>query len=359
MIFGEMGLMEMRGRSATIRAHTDVRLLRLEGQRIEAILKTTPALLYRFVSHLSARLRETDQAMIRDLTEKNQALETAYHDLQHAQAALIDKARLDREMALAQELQRAILPRSFPQVPGFDIVARGQPAREVGGDFYDLIPLDEQHVGIVMADVSDKGVYAGMFMTMCHALIHAEARRSLSPATVLQAVHRLISGMPMTRMFVTVVYAVLDLETQRLTYARAGHEYPLLIRADGAVHELDGPGMLLSASLPLLISDASVDLVPGDLLLLYTDGVTEATAPTVERYGDARLKAFARSHATWRPMLSAHCSSLTSWPSPRPRRSTTILRCWRCGCCGASGAGAAVATPPADAHEDHACANLK
>ncbi len=290
-VLGEMGFIEASPRFATVRAVEPTRLLELSEQDIRFALAEHPHLLYRTVQVLSARLRESDLQMIADLQRKNLELAQAYRDLQAAQAALVEKERMERELELARDLQQRILPGEFPRVPGFECAARSQPAREVGGDFYDVIPLSKGRVGLVMADVSDKGMAAALYMALTHSLLHAEARRRSSPRRVLLRVHRLLLEMSRADMFVTVFYGVLDVPNRTLRYARAGHDRPLLFRPDsGDCRFLEADGMLLGYLDDVTLEEASVDVRPGDLLVLYTDGITDANSPSGEFFGVDRLR---------------------------------------------------------------------
>jgi sigma-B regulation protein RsbU (phosphoserine phosphatase) len=229
--------------------------------------------------------------MIADLQRKNEELARAYRELQAAQAALVEKERLERELELARDLQRSILPHDFPIVPGFGCGARYRPARQVGGDFYDVIALDGGRVGLVMADVSDKGMPAALFMALTRSLIRAEARRSPSPREVLLNVHRLLLEVSQAGKFVTVFYGVLDPSQGAFRYARAGHDRPLRISpGSGECEMLGGDGMLLGLIEEVLLEELDVKLNPGDLLVLYTDGVTDANSPQGELFGMERLR---------------------------------------------------------------------
>ncbi|NIV36729.1 MAG: stage II sporulation protein E, partial [Anaerolineae bacterium] len=139
-------------------------LLEFSEAGLRQALAEQPELLYRTVAALSVRLRESDQHLIADLRRKNEELARAYRELQEAQAALVEKERLERELELAREIQRRLLPKTFPRLAGFDCAAASRPARQVGGDFYDVIPLASDRVGLVMADVSGKGMPAALFM---------------------------------------------------------------------------------------------------------------------------------------------------------------------------------------------------
>jgi sigma-B regulation protein RsbU (phosphoserine phosphatase) len=290
-MFGEMGLIEARPRFATIRALEPTRLLEFSEYDMRSALTEQPQLLYRTIQILSARLRESDRQMIADLQRKNQELAQAYRELEEAQAALVEKERLERELELARELQQSILPHEFPHLPGFSCAARSQPARQVGGDFYDVIPLSEERVGLVMADVSDKGMAAALFMALTRSLIRAEARRSSSPRQVLLRVHRLLLEMSRANMFVTVFYGVLDLAQGTFCYARAGHDRPLLLSpSTGECRFLTAKGTLLGLIEEVSLEEARVDLGPGDLLALYTDGITDAKSPAGEFFGVERLR---------------------------------------------------------------------
>lgn len=303
-VFGEMGFIEARPRFATIRALTTTRLLEFSAQSMRAALSEQPELLLHTTQLISARLREADQQMIADLRSKNLELERAYRDLKEAQAALVVKERLERELELAQELQQSILPRVFPTAAGFQCAARSQPARQVGGDFYDVIDLGDDEIGLVMADVSDKGMPAALYMALARSLIRAEARRSPLPGQVLRSVNQLLMEVSQSDMFVSVFYGVLDLAHGTLTYARAGHDRPILRRpspTSGAHPDctfLEGRGIMLGMFDEIVLDEVQVDLRAGDVLVLYTDGVTDANSPSGDFFGAERLMETIRNAST-------------------------------------------------------------
>jgi len=289
--FGEMALIEDMPRFAAIRALEPTRLLELSERDVRSVLIRQPLLLYQVTRLLSARLRETDLRMIADLQRKNQELAQAYRELQEAQAALVEKERLERELELARELQQSILPQEFPSLPGFSCAARSRPAWQVGGDFYDVILLSKGRVGLVMADVSDKGLAAALYMALTRSLIHAEAKHSSSPRQVLLNVHRLLLEITQADMFVTVFYGVLDPARGALRYARAGHDRPLLFSpSSGECRFLAADGILLGLVEEVRLEEVGVNLSPGDLLVLYTDGITDANSPVGEFFGVERLR---------------------------------------------------------------------
>jgi len=289
--FGEMSFIENNPRFATIRALEPTRLLEFSEQNLRSVLLRQPQLLYGMVQELSARLRRADMQMIADLQRKNRDLTQAYRELQEAQAALVEKERLECELELARELQQSILPHEFPDLKEFSFAARSRPARQVGGDFYDVIPLSKGRVGLIMADVSDKGMSAALYMALTRSLIHAEAKRSSSPRKVLLSVHRLLLEMSQADMFVTVFYGVLDPAQSNLRYARAGHDRPLLFSpTTGEWRFLTGKGTVLGFVEEVSLEEVGVDLHPGDLLIFYTDGITDANSPAGEFFGSERLR---------------------------------------------------------------------
>jgi serine phosphatase RsbU (regulator of sigma subunit) len=218
--------------------------------------------------------------------------------LEAAQAEIVQKERLEHELELARQVQQSVLPRVFPRVPGYAFAARNRPARQVGGDFYDLFSLDDDHLGIVIADVSDKGMPAALYMALTRSLLLAEARRAASPRTALAQVNRLLIELGRPNMFVTVFYGVLQLSAGLLTYVRAGHDRPLLLH-DGRVRLLTGKGAALGILGPdqLHLSAEQAVLGPGDLLVLYTDGLTDVIRPDGQLYDLARFQELLLSHA--------------------------------------------------------------
>jgi sigma-B regulation protein RsbU (phosphoserine phosphatase) len=312
-VFGEMGFIEARPRFATIRALTTTRLLEFSAQSMHTALSEQPELLLHTTQLLSARLREADQQMITDLQRKNEELERAYQELKEAQAALVEKERLERELELAHELQQSILPSHFPRADGFQCAARSRPARQVGGDFYDVIDLGKGEIGLVMADVSDKGMPAALYMALSRSLIRAEARRSSSPRQVLVSVNRLLLEVTRADMFVSVFYGVIDLVKGRLTYARAGHDRPILRRrpsdamASPDCSFLTGRGIMLGMFDEVALDEVQVELLPGDVLVLYTDGVTDTNSPSGDFFGAERLMEVIRNTPLTEPQGLCDC----------------------------------------------------
>jgi sigma-B regulation protein RsbU (phosphoserine phosphatase) len=204
---------------------------------------------------------------------------------------MVEKERLERELELARDLQRSILPVEFPQPPGISIAARSRPARQVGGDFYDVIPLDGGRLGLVMADVSDKGMAAALFMALTRSLIRAEAKRQDSPRQVLLNVHRLLMEISRAGMFVTVFYGVYDPVRGGLRYARAGHDHPLHYRSSSnECRSLSAYGMALGYVEEVTLEEGGAELELGDRLVLYTDGICHAESSSGEFFGLERLR---------------------------------------------------------------------
>lgn len=199
------------------------------------------------------------------------------------------RLRLERELRLAREIQDSLLPQALPEISGFSLAADWRSALEMAGDFYDIFLLPDGRWGIIVADVSDKGAAAAMYMAMTRSLIRTSAANYSSPAGALRDVNQHLITHSSSDMFVTVFYAVLDEDTQTLTYANAGQNPPVLRRAAGGIEKLTRTGMALSVIEKLHLSDLSVVFAPGDSLVIYTDGVTDALNSHGEEYGMTRL----------------------------------------------------------------------
>ena len=206
------------------------------------------------------------------------------------QQETVMRERLEMEVQLARQIQQAFVPEHLPSLPGWDISARWRTARQVGGDFYDILELPGERVGLFIADVADKGMPAALFMALTRTLMRAAVRQTDSPAEVLRQVNDLLYPDCEQGMFVTAVYGVLELKTGRFTYANAGHNPPFHIAGEGVVVErLTRTGIALGVVEHAAMRESSIDLLPGQTLLLYTDGVTEAFSPAGEIYEEARL----------------------------------------------------------------------
>jgi len=289
---GEMGLILEDGkRTATVRAQTKARTWVMSRARFNEMLLRWPIIAYAMVSILSERLDATNNANFRDLTQKNHALQKAYDELKAAQAQLIEKERLERELKVAAEIQLSILPDVLPASPGFDFGARILPARRVGGDFYDVFALDEGRTGVVIGDVADKGIPAALFMARAHALIMAEADSSAAPGDVLRFANGHITRLQKSAQFVTALYGTVDSNTCEFSYARAGHEPPLVLKPDGTVDRVPhAAGMSLGLWDEITLDLQVVHLERGSTLVLFTDGMTDCRDTHGTPFGLPRIK---------------------------------------------------------------------
>ena len=198
---------------------------------------------------------------------------------------------LQNELDVASKMQQSILPTSFPETPEYEVYGNMNPARNVGGDFYDLIPMDNGRIGLCVADVSDKGVPAALFMMSSRTLLKGSAIGMGAPGNVLSEVNTLLTENNETMMFVTLVYVLYDPETGVLTYANGGHCNPLVVHPDGSSIELPQTGGVALGVMPGLdYREDSATLNPGDTLILYTDGVSEAMNAEAEEFGVERLQ---------------------------------------------------------------------
>ena len=223
----------------------------------------------------------------------NQMSEDLKGYIENLAKATAEKERIDAELSLAKTIQGSMLPSIFPPYPDrheFDIYAVMNPAREVGGDFYDLFLIDEDHLALTIADVSGKGVPAALFMMISKILLQTQALNGLSPAGVLQAVNRQLCENNTSEMFVTVWFGIYEISTGHLTAANAGHEYPTIYRR-GKGFELykDKHGFVLGGMEGLRYKEYELTLEPGDALFVYTDGVPEATNAEEQLYGTERM----------------------------------------------------------------------
>jgi serine phosphatase RsbU (regulator of sigma subunit) len=287
-LLGEMSLFNRDGyRTATVRALTALSLYKMNRSEFDALLHRQPQLAYEMVGLLSKRLESSENQTIADLKEKNEKLRRAYNELKAAQKQIIEKEKLERELELSSQIQQSILPRSRPRRPGFDFGALMIPAHAVGGDFYTFLPLDKNHLGIVVGDVSDKGVPAALFMSLVYSLIRVEAQASHSPVKVLRQVNRHLLQMNNSGMFVTLIYGILNCAKGRFHYARAAHPTPIVLDANGIATNVPvkaGQPLGLFGSLP--IDEQRITIPTGGTLLLFTDGLDEAANPEGIEFGD-------------------------------------------------------------------------
>lgn len=247
-------------------------------------------------------LSERDQSLLQALAD--QASLSIYYA--QFRAALDEKRRMDQDLNLAQRIQKRLLPRELPPVGGADVFAFNLAAQEVGGDYYDVIPLDGKHVGVAVADVSGKGIGGALMMSICRSVLRAHASRNTDPSMVLREVNQTMTADIYEDMFVTILYMVYNTETRELAMARAGHDPPLILQpGTREVTRKSGGGMAIglvdSDLFDEVIETTRVRLEPGSLVLVYTDGITEAMNAAGEEWGVEPLTRILLSSRTLSP----------------------------------------------------------
>lgn len=253
----------------------------------------------------------------------------------------VEKGRLERELQVARDLQTSLLSRETPQLPGWEFAADWQPAREVAGDFYDFISLSgdlakvpvnqrltrplqgprHARLGIVIADVADKGMPAAIFMALTRSTVRASLSSAATPAAGLAHANRLVCADSTEGMFVTLFYAELDTEAGQLTYVNCGHNPALFYQAArGELTRLMPTGAALGIEADLPFTEQTVHLETGDLVVMYTDGFTEAIEASMEQFGEERLQAVVRENAHRAPaeMITALRAALQAFAGTLP-----------------------------------------
>jgi sigma-B regulation protein RsbU (phosphoserine phosphatase) len=200
---------------------------------------------------------------------------------------MLEKQRMEEELALARGIQRNLLPTKLPDFEKVDIAAVNIPSREVGGDYYDVIPLGETRFGVAIADVAGKGAGAAMLMANLQASLHALVSTDLPISDVLCRINRFIFHNTGLDKFITFFYGELDIETGVFTYSNAGHNPPMKLDKQKQMEELNVGGIVLGMMENVSFDTATVRLIPGDALLLYTDGITETMNSAEEEFGES------------------------------------------------------------------------
>jgi sigma-B regulation protein RsbU (phosphoserine phosphatase) len=284
-LFGEMSLFNPQGQhTASVRARAAAWALQMTHQEFDRLLQSYPALVYEMMRQVSRRLEESENATILDLHEKNRQLTLAYQELQAAQAQIVIKEKLEKELAIARQIQQGILPKELPHRAGYDIAALTIPARAVGGDYYDFIPLQGDRLGFVVGDACDKGIPAALLISLTNSLVHVEAPRSPSPETALRLVNHHLVEMNRSGMFVTLLYGVLD-PSGMFDYCRAGHPHPLVLDENHLpIDTGSSPGMALGILEEIQLDARWVSIPAGGMAILFSDGLSEATDPGVNEF---------------------------------------------------------------------------
>src|SRR5215204_1901312 len=237
-----------------------------------------------------------DRKLLNDLaTQTAPAVQVAQLVRQQQQQAQ-ERERIEQELRVARLIQQTLLPKHVPDLPGYQLAAYYQPAREVGGDFYDFLEFDNGQLGLVVGDVTDKGVPAAIVMATTRTMLRASAQRLFPPAEVLKRANdALVADIP-PNMFITCLYAILDTESGHLVYANAGHDQPYLRHHGSDVEELRARGMPLGLMPGMEYEEKEITLEKGESVLFYSDGLVEAHDPQHEMFGFPRLQGLVGTH---------------------------------------------------------------
>lgn len=312
-LFGEIGALAGVVRSATVRANGRLRALRLKRTDLLETGEANPRLLLSVIGHLGEQITRFNNAMalytsavaaleagnfdVSILDELRQPtaelMDFAVHFRRMAEQIILRRAQ-EAEMASAAAIQRAMLPTSVPKNligSPFDVHMHILPAKQVGGDLYDLVELDDDHVAVTIGDVCGKGVPASLFMAVTQTITRLVIRSGVNLKVEVEKANRLLVAQNKENLFTTWFCAVLNVRSGAVMYCNCGHNPPLLLRrGTGEIETLPNCGPPLGIMEEIAYTPRSVQLDPEDLLLLYTDGITEAENPTAEQFGSGRLR---------------------------------------------------------------------
>ena len=279
-------------------------------------------------SRMGSPFSQNDFVVFKSIAE--QSAFALYNAIIYSEAN--EKKRLDHDLEIARDIQRILLPSEAPSVNGFEINGVNIPARQVSGDYFDYIKVDEERLGVAIADVSGKGVPASLIMAICRSVLRSQAIGNPSPAEVLQKVNRQLYPDIKEDMFISMAYLVLDHVRSTVTLARAGHDAPLLCtQKTQEVSPLKTPGMVVGIDsgdvFDRLTKDVAVPLEPGDCILLYTDGITEALDSEGNEFGLERMTETFRASAKQGPqaIVSRLIDDLRNFVGSTPQNDDITL----------------------------------
>ncbi len=254
-------------------------------------------------------------------------VEVVQREVSEGQAARRRDARFSRDYEEARQIQRALLPATMPTLAGCQVAARWTPASGIGGDCYDVIRFSDTRLAVSIADVVGKGLPAALLMSNLQAAVRAFATASADPHDVCGSVNRLLCRNIASGKFVTFCYVVVDLAAQQVTYANAGHNPPLMIRADGRIDALGTTGLVLGVSPDWTYTTGTSPFRPGDRLVCFTDGMTEARNPADEEFGEERLAALAAATAAGsaESLADVLTKTVIDWTSGAAQDDATLI----------------------------------
>jgi len=295
-----------------------VRALRQAGVKLAVPLVSQGELVG--LINLGSRLSEQaysadDRKLLNDLAIQAAPAVRVAQLARQQQAEARERERLAQEMKVARLIQQTLLPHDVPHVGGYDVAVYYQPAREVGGDFYDFVYFGDGRLGLVVGDVTDKGVPAALVMATTRTLLRAAVERLESPGQVLERVNELLYPDIPARMFVTCLYALLDPASGRLQFANAGHDLPYRRGQDG-VDELRATGMPLGLMQGMTYEEKEIVLAPGDTVLFHSDGLVEAHDPQDEMFGFPRLQEMMADHPGGADLIDYLLAQLAAFTGP-------------------------------------------
>ena len=251
-----------------------------------------------------------DRKLLNDLATQTAPAVQVAQLVRQQQRQAQERERIEQELRVARLIQQTLLPKQVPDLEGYKLAAYYQPAREVGGDFYDFLKLDDEHLGLVVGDVTDKGVPAAIVMATTRTMLRASAQRLDSPGEVLKRVNDVIVRDIPPNMFITCLYAILDLKSGLLRYANAGHDLPYRRRRRrsssseaGGAEELRATGMPLGLLPGMSYEEKEIVLDRGDSVLFYSDGLVEAHDPERKMFGFPRLQGLVGAHRSDGPAM--------------------------------------------------------
>jgi len=268
---------------------------------------------------------------VRDFVQKPwdnaQLLTTLHKEIEAGRARRREEAAERRELSEALKIQQRLLPQQVPEIEGWELAVSWQPANGVGGDCFDMIRLGDTRLAISIADVVGKGIPAALLMSNLQAAVRAFASEAVEPQALCHQVNRILCGNIAEGRFISFFYSVLDAPTGVMTYTNAGHYLPMLVRADGAVERLGAGGPVLGVLPDAEYEQAHVGIGPGDRLVMFTDGLTEARSAADEEFGEERLLDAAVAHrACSAPALQARLAdSVATFTGGRLQDDATLI----------------------------------